>query len=433
MTRVSTQTMVNQFKRSFSESTLNELGKLTKLCKRKRTITPHRLALALIEAFADTHLDTIADVHRTFNALCDQRVQYKPFHNQLVKRGFPECMRLLLSRMLNELAGEVLRFNPDSPFAQFDTVCAHDGTAFAVQRTLAQVYPGRFTKVSPAAVELHVNIDLLSDAVNAIVLAPDAEAERQFLPPVKELTRTLLLADRGYFARGYAMALDRAGGAFIVRGSASINPVILQAFDAHGARIKSWRGQRLKDLASRIGKRAAVDLDVRFQWQGEDFDCRLVAHPNPAEGTPRYLLTNLERSEFRIDHIADAYRLRWQIELLFKQWKSYANLKGFNTGNAHLADGLIWAALCAATLKRYCAHMTERVYRVAMSTQRVAMCAQHVLTDILRAILHAPRRLRHAVTRALEYLAANATRAHPARDARKGRLKLGLQHVFVAP
>lgn len=430
MSQASTRTMVNQFNRSFSETSLNELGKLAKLCQRERTITPHRLALAMIEAFATADIDTIADVHRTFNALCDHTVQYKPFHNQLAKKGFAEYMRLLLSRLLNEMACSVLRFSPDSPFAKFNSICAHDGTSFAVKRTLSGTFPGRFTTISPAAVELHVNLDLLSDAVNTVVLAPDRDAEREFLPPPRELRGELLLADRGYFSRGYAAELHRAGGAFIVRGSSSMNPVILQALDSNGVEIKIWRGQRLNDVAARIANREAVDLDVRFQWRGQDFDCRLVAHPNPREATPRYLLTNLGREAFTIDHIADGYRLRWQIELLFKEWKSHANLKAFNTNNPHIAEGLIWAALCAATLKRYCAHMTERLRQVPISTRRVAMCAHHVLTDILRALLHAPDRLWDTITRALDYLAHNALRAHPKRDAQRGRLKIGIQHVF---
>ena len=211
-----------------------------------------------------------------------------------------------------------------------------------------------------------------------------------------------------------------------------MNPVMVNAFAADGTEITNWAGRRLKEVATRIGQRDAVDLDVRFRCEGQDFHCRLVAHPNPREDVPRYLLTNLDRATFTSEHVSDGYRLRWQIALLFKEWKSYAKLKAFDTGNAHIAEGLIWAALCAATLKRYCAHMTQRLRRVPISTRRVAMCACHVLTGILRALLHAPKQLLAAITRALDYLAQNAQRAHPKRDAIKGRLKIGLVHAFVA-
>jgi len=48
------------------------------------------------------------------------------------------------------------------------------------------------------------------------------------------------------------------------------------------------------------------------------------------------LVTNLERTHFSIEHLSDGYRLRWQIELLFKEWKSYTN-----TSKPHIAEGLI--------------------------------------------------------------------------------------------
>jgi hypothetical protein len=440
MQQIGISKLVKQFMRSFNKATLNELGKLTRFCHRERVITPHRLALSLVEAFAGGQSRTIADIQRTFNALCGQTVQYKPFHNQLAKRQFPDFMRLLLTRLMNTLAVDVLRFSPQSPFARFRHIRLQDGTSFAVKASLAEHFPGRFTTVSPAAVELHVNLDLLSETLHSVVLSPDSEAEGQFLPTAVELAGDLLLADRGYFDKQYCYALAGAAGSFIVRGKSNLNPLIVRAFDEGGQEIKSWRGQRLKAVAHKITRRGAVDLDVRFEVKVSQakrkkhtFDCRLIANPNPREDRPRYLLTNLDRADFSLVHIGDAYRLRWQIELLFKEWKSFSNLRAFDTGNPYITEGLIWASLCTATLARYCAHMTQRLTQRPISTRRVAMCIHHVLTDILAALLHAARALTAAVTRAIEYLASNAQRAHPRRDAKTGRLKLGLQHVYGAP
>ncbi len=432
MGHINAITVVNRFKRTFGEETLNELGKLSRFCRRERTVTPHRLALSLIEMFASGPVKYIADLQRGFNALCASNVQYKPFHNQLAKRSFATFMRLLLTRLLNDLACKVLRFDSSSPFARFEQICLQDGTSFAVKRTLAEDFPGRFTTVSPAAVELHVNLELLSEGLNTIVLSPDSMAERQFLPPVEALTGCLLLGDRGYFGKKYLCALDAAGGAFIVRGPAMMNPLIRRAWGPDGVEIKHFRNKHLKDVAGKLSRYAAVDMDVCYRIGAREFACRLVAHPNPREDIPRYLVTNLDRESFTIEHVSDGYRLRWQVELLFKEWKSFANLHAFDTNNPHLAEGLIWAALCAATLKRYCAHMTQRLLQVAISTPVVASCIRYVLTDIILALLHNPGKLNHAVVRALDYLSKNARRAHPKRDRLSGRLKLGLEHVYGA-
>src|SRR5262249_44682075 len=76
-----------------------------------------------------------------------------------------------------------------------------------------------------------------------------------------------------------------------------------------------------------------------------------------------------------LDLVSRLYRFRWQIELLFKEWKSYANLHKFDTGNEHIAAGLIWASLCAAVLKRFLAHAAQIVGGKPISTPPPAMCA----------------------------------------------------------
>ena len=73
------------------------------------------------------------------------------------------------------------------------------------------------------------------------------------------------------------------------------------------------------------------------------------------------------------------------MELLFKEWKSYANLHAFDTEKPAIVEGLIWAAIAAAALKRFLAHMTQLLVQVPMSTRKVALCAVHVLGDMVRA------------------------------------------------
>ena len=432
MGRIEISTMVKQFKGTFDEASLNALGKATRFCRREREATPYRMLVTLVEAFAVGTLDSIADIHRAFNALCERQVHYKPFHNQLSKPGFPIFMREALSRLFNELACDVLRFSPRSPYARFDRIRMQDGTSFALKSALADTFPGRFTTVSPAAVELHVDLDLMSEVVNRVVLSADCEAERQFLPEAADLAGELLLGDRGYFGKDYLQSVDRAGGSFIVRGTAGMNPLILKAIGPDGREIKRFRNQRLKAVKGRLSKFACLDMTVRFDTRAEPFECRLVVHPNLRhDDTPRYLVTNLDPETFSPEQISDGYRLRWQIELLFKEWKSHSNLRAFDTANPNIAEGLIWASLCAATVTRYCAHMTQRITRIAISTRIVAKCIRHVLGDVLYDLMHTPRRLFRSVERAINYLSINARRAHPSRDQKTGRLKLGLVHVYA--
>jgi hypothetical protein len=419
-----------QFKKTFSEEGLNEVGKAVRFCLRKRAVTPFRLAMGLIEVFADATVDTIADIQRAFNALCNTNVQYKPFHNQLAKEEFPIFMRSVCATLLEQLACSALHFNQASPFTRFERIILQDGTSFSVHAALEAVFPGRFKATNPAAVELHVAMDLLTEQVESVVLTPDTDSEAQYLPAPETLVGALVIGDRGYFKKEYLFEVDREGGHFIIKGKSDMNPTVKCALTEDGREIKCWRNQKLKNIKHKLRKNQRMDMDVCWQIKGELFTCRLVVSWNPQTKTYQYLLTNLAREQFSIDHVIDGYTLRWQIELLFKEWKSYANLRAFDTEKVTIAEGLIWAALCAAILKRYCAHLTQRLLHVPISTRKVAMCGRHFLPAIFQALMYCPRQLTSALRHAFEYLSKNAQRAHPKRDGVTGRSKTGLAPVF---
>jgi len=424
--------VTRKFKQVFSEVVLNQLGKETRFCQREREVTPYRLSLAMLNVFSNYNVRSIADIQRGFNALCEKSVQYKPFHNQLAKRSFPVFMLSLFEHLLCQLTREVLRFDQDSPFCRFNQIWLHDGSSFGLKPSLQEVYVGRFTATCPAAVELHVTMGLLDESVEMVVLTADSESEVHHAPAPEHLTGGLLLADRMFCIRSYLAEVAAKGGAYIVKAKGDINPRIEHAYLANGKELKSWRGLKLKDVKGRIAKYGVMDIDISWPYKGGVLEARLIVSRLPKGKTLGYLLTNLPREDFSVAEVVDAYRLRWQIELMFKEWKSHANLHAFDTSNPYIAEGLIWMSLCVALLKRYCAHMTQQLLAVPISTQKVAMCIRHVLTDIFRTLLYAPHNVDLEIRRALEYLAINAQRAHPKRDKRKGRLKLGLEHVYAS-
>ena len=103
----------------------------------------------------------------------------------------------------------------------------------------------------------------------------------------------------------------------------------------------------------------------------------------------------------------------------------------FDTANTALVEGLIWTAIAAAALKRFLAHMTQLLAEVPMSTRKVAMCALHVLGDLVEALKRGDVvGLYAALEAAITYLARHAQRAHPKRDRQTGRAQLGLEPCF---
>jgi len=176
--------------------------------------------------------------------------------------------------------------------------------------------------------------------------SPPTRAERQFLPAASTLNDRLLLADRGYPGVDYFEAVDKEHGSFIVRLTRSHDPWVRAAW-VDGKRIPLPKPIRLSRLiAQNLNRR--MDLDVEYERDNGKrlVALRVVVLPGNDKTMTR-LCTNLPRTPFSLDLVSRLYRFRWQVELLFKEWKSYANLHKFDTANEHIAAGLIWASLCA--------------------------------------------------------------------------------------
>ena len=154
---------------------------------------------------------------------------------------------------------------------------------------------------------------------------------------------------------------------------------------------------------------------------------RLIASWPPGKSEPTYWATNLPREQYPATTVVQLYSLRWQIELLFKEWKSYCNLRKFNTRNAGLMEGLIWVSLLALLVKRRIGFSIQRLMGVDISSFMVAKNTQSWFYPLMESILHdAYSELKETWNWAVNYLSRYAKRAHPDRDRKNGRLKYGL-------
>jgi Transposase DDE domain len=422
----------NKFQSIFDAARLNERGNQLGFCWRQRQIPPCRFGLSVVASMAAQEVQSIADLHRHFNALWDTEVSYKAFSNQLAKASCASFLLTSLRDLMGKLTMKVLGFQPDQSWSEFNRIVIQDGSSFAIHDALCEVFPGRFSAVKPAAVELHCTMDLLRDAPLTIVLSPDTDSEHDYLPAPQSLRGAVFLADRGYLDLTYVREIDRHGGFFVVRAKEGLNPRVIDAWREDGRRVKSGQDRDFQAIITKLPKQQRVDLDVEWQIDHQPCRLRLIATWNKETPSFMYLLTNLPQSRFNIDKICLGYKLRWQVELVFKEGKSYANLPAFDTENEHITEALIWASLTAAALKRFFAHAAEHLLDVGISTRKAAMPPAYVLPELFRSLRSgAGPWFRRTFEAMICSRGSNAKRAHPKRDARTGRSQLGLQPIFA--
>jgi len=156
--------------------------------------------------------------------------------------------------------------------------------------SLKDTFKGRFTKISPAAIEGHVRWDLLQGYPQTISVSSDSQAEYDFLPDAKSLVDSLFLADRGYFKLSYLESINTAGGFYIVRAKTTVNPSVVAAFNHHGKALKRFSQKKQKNVKKHIRRSVIVDMDVEGKT-----NYRLIASWPKGKSEPTYWATNLSR------------------------------------------------------------------------------------------------------------------------------------------
>jgi hypothetical protein len=216
--------------------------------------------------------------------------------------------------------------------------------------------------------------------VHYSLLLPELECDHLELTPLKgpgtgeKLERfpaaagDLMLADRGYCRSGSIAALHRQGAAVIVRLNTSTLPLL----DAGGKRFPL-----LKRL-QRLGPKARpVEWRVWIRAAGQPMEGRLCAIRKSEQSAQRarrkmlrrsqrsgsepkpetlaytgYILvfTTLPASQFTAAEVLEWYRLRWQIELVFKRLKSLAGIGHLPKYDERSARGWLFGKLLLALL-----------------------------------------------------------------------------------
>jgi hypothetical protein len=273
--------MANKCQSVLDADVLNERGKQRGFSKRERLITPLRFGLSVVASMATEPVITMANLHRQCNELWELDADYKAFYKQLLKSTSPEFFRTSLCHIMGQLTMKVLGFEAGQALSEFNRLILQDGSSFALHEALADVFPGRFNAVSPAAVALHCTLDLLQDAPITIALSPDTDAEHDYRPAPESLRGDVFLADRGSLDLTSLRDIDRQGGFFIVRSKSHLNPRVIDASREDGQRITSCQDRDFHAIISQFPKRQRAELDVEWLIEGEPFRLRLIVSWHP--------------------------------------------------------------------------------------------------------------------------------------------------------
>lgn len=269
-----------------------------------------------------------------------------------------DCLR----RVLEAAVSQVVATDPVAlPLLnRFPAVFVQDSTTIGLPAALADLWRGcgNATGQGEAALKAHVRLDLTRGALTALTLTAARTNDRRAQAAVTELPPgALLLEDMGYFAVATLAAFDEAGVYWIQR------PPVTTGVAPAGGERGDW-------VTLLTAAEPVIDVPVQLGAAGR-LRCRLVGVRAPAavaaerrrklhaaardQGKPAsaarlalaewtYAVTNVPAARLTTEEALVLLRARWQIELVFRRWKSLGQVDAWRSRQP-------WRILCEVYAK----------------------------------------------------------------------------------
>jgi hypothetical protein len=284
-------------------------------------------------------------------------------------------MRAIFAELLLKVNQRIVSLQITPILDKFNRVIIEDSSVATLNEQLEDVYTG--TNRGGNGVKSQVKIDLIHDLSKGVMI--DAQLFRGNEPDQGLADRVLkfiekgdlLLRDLGYFKIAVFKAIDVAGAYFLTRFMPRVH-FYLQEEDTTALDIGKYLSHKSRHMLNII--------DINGFLGQEKIPIRLIIYRQPQEVTAKRLreanknqrkkgenmsaskklllhfsmfVTNIPEELLSAELIGTVYRLRWEIELVFKRWKSQLEIDHLKGIHRERIDCLIWSRLCTVLIVEF--------------------------------------------------------------------------------
>jgi hypothetical protein len=305
------------------------------------------------------------------HALSFQCEEGKVLTKQAIDKRFNESSVLFIETIFGKMLSNKIKLPglPSALPACFNSIRILDSTEFKLPDSLSNDFPGYGKSSAKACAAIQFEYDILSKNIHCLSLGNARESDKTFADSrINEVGKgDLLLRDLAYYSIDTYLKIEQREAFYVSRIKSQVN---IYSFTG-----KDYSKMTYANIARKINSSGAGYFD-EWVYIGEKqrHPVRMIASILPFQeqqkrlkrkqdrnGTIRaediawsklhIIITNVKSDSLNAKQITDLYRVRWQIELLFKAWKSIINIDNVrkmkvNRLKCYLFSKLIWALLC---------------------------------------------------------------------------------------
>ncbi len=387
--------------RFFDQAEIDGMARATGFVERRSPITGLKFLVTFTTGLLNTPDGTLAQLAAFLGATGGIAVSPQAVDgriNAAAKRFVGLCLGRALS-MSARLPREHL-----AALALFDHVYVIDSTNFNLHPALAPKFKGNGGGASTAAMRIQFLFDYRTGVMHVEigdVRLSDTDTLARLVNnrrlPMDETC--LFLADLGYFkTTTFAQIRSRPGRHFLskLQFGVTLSKPDSSALDLRALLKKNPDGfdlpVRMGDTTCRlVGMRlpdAVVNRRIRKANEASESKSRQISDQYRLFLHYALFVTSLP-PEFAMDQLFALYRIRWQVELVFKVWKSILNIHRVRSAKSNRVFCEVLGKLTVAVLvSSLCAAAWAFLDGLSISPHKAARWVRAVATNWALAIMH---------------------------------------------
>lgn len=295
----------------------------------------------------------------------------------------PEAVNFIKEILADQMKNQVGIENQEL-FGTFPSVFIQDATRFKLPIKYKEQYPGFSNQIGQSSgMSIQFVYDAKQSKINYIHIHSALENDSNYANELDWLTPdSLLIRDLGYFSMKSLKNIKRKNAKYISR----LKPktALFKKVGEEYIRID------MKKLLQKMKKQSILFIDEEFYISTSEKEisrvCIFLIPEEVREARIRknkkvnsgkkhqctdefsiwsafnIFITNVDPSQHSIDQIAKLYKIRWQIELIFKTWKSFYRIDRIKNMKIIRIECYMYASLLYLFLNWQIYNLVQKVY-----------------------------------------------------------------------
>lgn len=311
--------------------------------------------------------------------------------HQRINRSGVEFLKEMFSKALSLSAERTIDESIPKLLEHFEKVHIIDSTQVSLSEEMSEIWRGSGGDGSSSSMKIQFLLDYKSGSYESISLREGTESDQSYIDKAIELIgeKEVLIYDLGYFKQSSMIDISYKSAYFLSRYNHRTGLYERE----EGGELLSF--DILKAIKKAMSSGELIkEYEVWLSKEGRELKVRLIAEKIPDEiaeerrrkanrtskkkgrtPTDKHLfllgwnlyITNISSEILPSSSVRTLYSLRWQIELVFKTWKSYNGLTNLRGSRSERIECFMYGRLILLTIMSF---LSAEIHRYLWSIRK---------------------------------------------------------------